>query len=241
MKRFGMILGLLVAVVAATLFMKKENVAKTADFAVSVENQKVKKNEEFTVYVKVNSSVNLSKIDAYLEYDSSKLEFVDAEQSSVNGASGMLKIADTFETSVTKAEYAVKMRALEVGMSDIIVKELYLEDDTNSDIIEVNQTSAKITVIKNTDEASDAALSELIVFPGELNPTFESEVTAYEVTVDASVDELILSAVPAIEDSVVAIDQPETLRPGTNEVKITVTAPSGTVRIYSIIVHRLER
>ena len=226
--------------IAACLFVRKENTAKKADFSVEVENQKVKKDENITFYVTVKSSVDMSKIEAYLEYDSNYLEFVSAREEAVVGASGTLKITEEFDAPVNETEYAITMKALEVGTTKISIENIYLEDDTNSDIIEINKTSANVEITKNTSQTSDASLSELLVFPGELNQVFSPDQTEYEVSVENDVTELIISAIPTMEDSVVTIDQPDTLQVGTNKIVIVVTAPSGSTNEYTVIVNRAK-
>ena len=238
MKR-KLVLGILAVMLIAACFMvKTTHRAKTADFSVKVENQKVQKGNEITFYVTVNSSVNMSKIEAYMEYDSNYLEFVSAREAGVVGASGMLSIHEEFDTAKTSREYAITMRALEIGTTKISVKDIYLEDDTNSDIIEINQTSAQVTITSNANETSDASLYELKVFPGNLNEEFRPEITKYEVAVEHDVNELIVSAIPSTEESIVSIEGNEQLTLGENEVKILITAPSGTVKEYIILVTR---
>lgn len=232
----------IVAVIAVTFFLtKRENIAKSADFAVTVENQKVKKDEEFTLYITIDSSVDMSKLEAYLNYDDSYLEYVKADSESVVGASGIVSVSQEFNEPKNEVNYAITMRALEVGSTEVTIQDIYIEDDVNSDIIEINKTSAKVEIIENNTEDSDATLSELLVFPGELNVKFEPTIVEYEVTVDSDVEELILSAIPSSDDSTVEIIQPEVLSYGENHITIHVTAPSGTTKDYKITVYRLAK
>ena len=229
-----------VVLITAYLLTRKENIAKTADFAVELENQTAKKGEDITFYVTVKSSIDIRKIEAYLEYDSNYLEFVSAREEAVVGASGTLYIAEEFDVSVMETEYAITMKALEVGETKISIDHIYLEDDTNSDIIEINKTSATVKIEENKAQRRDASLSELLVFPGELNQEFRPDQTEYEVSVENDVEELILSAIPSMEESVVTIDQPDTLQVGTNKIVITVTAQSGSEKEYTLIVNRAK-
>jgi len=239
-KKKLLVLSLLIAFVAAMVFNRKENTAKPVQFSVSIGDQKVKKGDQFTVYIKVNSDVELKKINAYLEYNAAALQFVKADSDKAVGTDGVLYINEEFENPVKSVEYAVTMQASEVGISEFAIHDLYLEDAMNSDVIEVGQTSAAIEVIENTKQESDAALSELMVFPGTLIPAFDPEVDTYEVEVSAATEELILSAVPAVEESVVGIEQPEKLQPGKNQVTVTVTSPSGSTKQYHITVDRAK-
>lgn len=240
MKKVLAVLSILIVIAGAFVFTKSKSTAKEAQFSVQVKNQKVQKDEEVTIYVTVKSSVAMTKLEAYMQYDSNYLEFVKARESSVVGASGTLTIHDTFDTPVTEKQYAITLKALEVGTTNIEINDIYIEDDKNSDVIEINKTNAKVEIQANTSEGADATLSSLLVFPGKLSKKFKPSITEYEVNVESDVTELILSAHPTLEDSVVTIEKPDVLKAGKNTIKILVTAPSGDTKTYVITVNRAK-
>lgn len=240
MKKAILGFGLLVLTILVIFVRTQENTAKQADFSVSIENQKVNKDEEFTLFVTINSSVKINEVDAYLEYDDTILEYVACNQEGVTGASGTISIYQKLEQPEKEVKYAITMRALEVATTEVTIRDIYLIDDRNTDVIEINQSSAKITVTTNVCEETDATLSELLIFPGVLAPEFSTMVTEYYVEVESDVEELILTAIPTVEDSIVTIDQPEILVHGKNTIVISVTAPSGNSKTYQIHVTRMK-
>lgn len=241
MKKTFLGLGLFVVLALGLYMTRKENVAKSANFEVSIEDEKVKKDEEFNLYVTVKSSVSMNELEAYLEYDDQVLEYVGCKQDGVTGASGTITVAQTFEEPVDEEKYVITLKALEVGKTTVTIRDIYIVDEKNSDVIEISQNQATIEITTNAEEAKDATLSDLLVFPATLATEFDSKVLTYEVTVDNDVEELIISAVPTIEESVVTIEQPKKLVVGQNTIKINVTAPSGNVKTYTILVTRKRK
>lgn len=227
-----------VIIIGSILFTNQTNNAKEVNFGIEVEDKSVKKGNEFTLKVKVSSDYEMSSVDAYVTYDDELLEFVSSENEGILGASGTLHIADQFEEGVTEAVYVIRMKALEVGSTEFKVGDAYIVDAKSSDYMKVKQSRASIEITANETEASNAALSELLVMPGTLDKEFRPDVYEYSIKVAYDVEELILSAIPVDEESVVTIDKELTLVKGDNVFTITVTAPSGDTKDYKLNVYR---
>ncbi|WP_455716855.1 cadherin-like beta sandwich domain-containing protein [Anaerosporobacter sp.] len=229
---------LVVILIGSILFTNQRNNAKEVHFSIDVEDKKVKKDDEFTLKVTVSSGYEMSSVDAYVSYDDALLEFISSENDSVLGASGTLHIAEQFGEGVTEAVYVIRMKALEVGSSDFKIYDAYSIDEEDSNYMKIKKASAGIEIIKNETEPSDATLSELLVVPGTLDKEFSPDTHEYSINVAYDVEELILSAIPADEESVVTIDKELTLEKGDNVFTITVTAPSGDAIDYKLNVYR---
>lgn len=229
---------LAVILIGSILLTNQINSAKEVHFGIEVEDKSVKKDDEFTLKVKVSSDYEMSSVEAYVTYDDELLEFVSSEHEGVLGASGTLHIADKFVEGVTEAEYVIKMKALEVGFTDFKVYDAYSADSDNSEYMKIKQAGARIEITTNESEASNANLSELLVVPGTLDKEFSPDVYEYSMKVAYDVEELILSAIPVDEESVVTIDKELKLVKGDNVITITVTAPSGDMKDYKLNVYR---
>lgn len=239
MKKKLIIPAILVVILIATILLTNQrNNAKEVHFSIEVEDKTVKKEEEFTLKVTVSSGYEMSAVDAYVSYDNELLEFISSESESVLGASGTLHIAEQFEEGITEAVYVIKMKALEVGFSDFKVYDAYSLDDDDSNYMKIKKASASIEIVKNETGASNATLSELLVMPGTLDKEFSPDIHEYSIKVAYDVEELILSAIPADEESVVTIDKELSLTKGDNVFTITVTAPSGDAIDYKLNVYR---
>lgn len=229
---------LAVILIGSILLTNQTNHAKEVNFAIEVEDKSVKKNEEITLKITVSSDYKMSSVDAYVTYDDELLEFISTENEGILGASGTLHIAQKFAEGKTEAEYVIRMKALEVGTSDFKVHDAYIIDAENSNYMKIKQSRASIEIIKNETEASNATLSELLVVPGTLDKDFQPDVYEYSIKVAYDVEELILSAIPMDEESVVTIDKVLKLAKGDNVFTITVTAPSGDTKDYKLNVYR---
>lgn len=81
--------------------------------------------------------------------------------------------------------------------------------------------------------SSNANLGSLDVGSGSLSPAFSSETTIYSVSVGADVDRLVVSATPADGDAQVSVSNTK-LVDGDNSINVTVTAPNGAQKVYTI-------
>lgn len=95
--------------------------------------------------------------------------------------------------------------------------------------------------------SSDNDLETLSVTQGSLDPAFSSNQLTYTVDVATGVTSVLVSATKSDPNAVISGDVPNQGQaiiplggPGTNRVvNITVTAPNGDVKTYTITVHRL--
>jgi hypothetical protein len=229
---------LAIILIGSILFTNQTNSAREVQFSIEVEGKNVKKDEEFSLKVIASSDYEMSSVDAYVSYDAELLEFVSSESKGVLGASGTLHIADQFEEGVKEAVYVIRMKALDVGYTDFKVYDAYSEEAESSTYKKIEQAKASIEISKNETEASNATLSDLLVMPGTLDKEFQPDIYEYSIKVAYDVKDLILSAIPADDESVVTIDKELTLVKGDNVFTITVTAPSGDTKDYVLNVYR---
>lgn len=212
--------------------------AKEAQIYLEIPDS-VKKENEFTVRVILNSDVNLYSIDAYLSYSTDTLEFIP-DSAFVSGTDGVLELKDIYGEETKTAEYDLTFKALETGAAEVALTEVYLIDYTDLDYIEVSPSSKKFEIGVNRQVAEDARLMDLIAAPGEMTDEFSPDQLDYEMHVGLEVETIGISAIPMNEDSVVGLEMPEKLKEGENLVVITVTALSGNVNTYTIKVIRQE-
>lgn len=212
--------------------------AKNAQMHLEIP-ESIKKENEFKVTVVLESDVQLYSIDAYLSYNAELLEFIP-DNNCVTGADGVLELKDSYEEETKSATYEITFKALETGVAEVALTDVYLIDYEDLDYITVTPSAKRFEIGVNKAVAEDARLSELIVAPGEFTEEFDPNVLDYEMHVGLDVTKVGVSAIPMNEDSVVGLEMPETLQLGENLIKITVTALSGNVNEYTITVVREE-
>ena len=210
--------------------------AKAAQIEIEVPNL-VEKENFFQVKVVLNSDIELYSVDAYLSYDSEKLEWIP-DQECVTGSGGILEIKEIFSKETTNAVYYLTFKAIDTGSVIIDLPETYIIDYADMDYIEVTTTKKELEIGINKKVERNSGLKELIVAPGELSHPFETEVEDYDLYVEETVDRIGVTAIPSDENSIVELDMPQHLQKGENLVLITVTAVSGENTIYTIHVYR---
>lgn len=231
---FALIIGL----TAIGVSSKNKAYAKTAEMYLEIP-ESVKKENEFTVKVVLNSDVDLYSIDAYLSYNADLLEFIP-NSDYVTGASGVLELKDTYDAETKNAEYEITFKALDTGDVEVALTDVYLIDYADLDYIEVAPSAKQFSIDINKKVEDDARLSDLLVAPGELTEEFQPNQLEYEMHVGLDVEIVGVSAIPMEEGSIVGLEMPEKLQVGENTIIITVTALSGHVNTYTIKVYREE-
>jgi len=91
---------------------------------------------------------------------------------------------------------------------------------------------------KKEETSSNKVLKDLVVEDYKLTPDFDPENTKYSLTIKSEDDKLKIKATPQDENAKVEITGNENITVGNTIVKITVTAPDGTARIYTIAVSK---
>jgi hypothetical protein len=229
---------MIAALVLAGVTREDKAYAKTAQMYMEFPDS-IKKEDEFTVRVVLDSDVDLYSVDAFLTYNPEMIEFVP-DGDYVTGSAGVLELKDIYGEETKNAEYDLTFRALDTGKTEISLSEVYLIDYADMDYIEVVPSAKQFDIKVNRTVAADARLADLLVAPGELTDEFQSEKLDYEMHVGLDVEMIGVSAVPMDEDSVVLTDMPEKLQVGENVITITVTAVSGNVNVYTVKVYREE-
>lgn len=98
-------------------------------------------------------------------------------------------------------------------------------------------TTTSSTSGTGTARSSDSSLAHLGISPGSISPAFSAGTHVYTATVDADVTAISVAARPNDSKAVIAsVTGAKTLSPGTNTVKVVVSAENGTTTTYTITV-----
>ncbi|SFS07128.1 cadherin-like beta sandwich domain-containing protein [Anaeromicropila populeti] len=235
-RKHYLIIPLFVIVILAGLLFGMRSMAKEVEIVLTTEKEEVKKGDELTVLVEVNSETKLKAVSAYISYDDTKLEYVKSESSSIIGAAGVLQLEDTFIEGEVHKSYEITMRALDTGICDFEIYDSVMEEFEENQVLKMTTAPARVTIVENQQQSSETRLQELLVFPGNLEEEFSPDKYSYTMIVEKEVKELILSAYPMDESAVVEIEQDGALKEGENQIKIVVTSLAGTISEYNITV-----
>lgn len=209
--------------------------AAPSSSAVSVSSSNVTVGGEFTVTVKVSASA-IGSVQGKLTYNPSVVEFVSG--SDANGTAGTV-IMTKWSTgdNTPSLSFSLTFKAKAAGSSALSFATTEVTN-FNEEPLDASSASANVTVSTPVVLSGNANLSSIKVSAGTLSPAFSANTTNYSVTVENSVRKLTLSAIAADKDAKTSISGRDTLSVGTNTRVITVTAPNGTTKKYTVKITR---
>ena len=210
--------------------------AADAASAVSVSASSVNVGSTFTVTVKVSGS-SIGSIEGMLTYDANVVEFVSGNGANGNGGTVKVSLWDTTGNGVSALTSTMTFTAKAAGSTSLAFTPSEVTNG-NLENISADGASANVSVTSPTPLSANANLASLKISVGTLSPAFSANTTSYSVTVENSVTKLTLSAVPQDKDAKVSVSGSDTLKVGSNTRTITVTAPNGTTKKYTVRITR---
>lgn len=235
------IVSVLCAIILATGWKTPVTVhATSATLTFSAEDKSVTVDETFYVVLILDSSASIGGFEGYVSYDASLAEFVTGG-SYVNGGEGLLRIydMDSTETATTK-KYSLEFKAKKTGDCVFDTSDAPAVYGEDGEELSVSSNTLTVSISKSETLSSNNNLSKLLISPGELNQTYNNDITAYKAEIPNESDMLFLSAIPEDEDAIVTVEGNEDLKVGRNYVHVVVTAASGAKKDIQIEVNRLE-
>ena len=222
------IIALLIAlIVAVSCFALNASAATTT---ISFSNNAPKVGEKVTVSVTVQGTEAMYSTDFNISYNPNVLKFESGD--SANGGAGSIKIAGLPGGS-TKQTYSLTFTALAAGSSTVSASGgayYQVADDNVSGSATIN--------VSDATKSDNANLTALRVSAGTISPKFSSNVTEYTVNVKNSITECKVYGTTADPNATIGITGSATLKVGENKRVLTVTAPSGAQKSYTITIIR---
>ncbi len=230
----------------------------TSTFTMSVDGpSNAKKGSSITLTYTASDLQSISNgfagYEGYINYDTSKLEFVNATNSITgwviytNKLTGKIKFmgyddnppnnAKYETTEIFKATFNVLSSA---PAGDTTLSMNTIKGSTGSGIkVIANDFSKTITIgDSTTSKSSNANLSSLSVSGYTLSPEFNEDVTSYKVTVPNNVTSVDVSALAQDSKANVVVTGNGNLSVGKNNVMVEVTAEDGSKKVYVVEVTR---
>lgn len=221
-------------IVSATLilgcFVFTASAAATATIAFSSKSPKV--NDAVTVTVTVNGSEAMYSTELSVSYNPDVLRFESGD--SASGGAGVVKVAG-LPSGATKQSYSLKFTAIASGSSTVQASGVAYYQNTEESV----GASATMTV-SDAAKSNNANLKSLSLSKGTLSPKFSASKTSYTATVATSVTEVKVYATAQDSGAKVEIAGESVLKDGENIRTVTVTAPSGAQKVYTIKITRSD-
>ena len=221
----------LLTTVAMVLALFTFNVS-AASASISVSNQNPKVNTAVTVTVNVKGNEAMYGTDFSVKYNPDVLRFESGDDAA--GGAGVVKIASGV-TGATSKSYSLKFTAIASGSSSISASGGAFYENTDDSF----EASATISV-SDVSKSTNANLSSLRTSAGVLSPKFSASVTEYTVNVGLDTTECKVYGTTADPDASISVSGSATLKEGENKRVVTVTAPSGATKSYTITIIRGE-
>ena len=221
-------------IVSATLilgcFVFTASATATATIAFSSKSPKV--NDAVTVTVTVNGSEAMYSTELSVSYNPDVLRFESGD--SASGGAGVVKVAG-LPSGATKQSYSLKFTAIASGSSTVQASGVAYYQNTEESV----GASATMTV-SDAAKSNNANLKSLSLSKGTLSPKFSASKTSYTATVATSVTEVKVYATAQDSGAKVEIAGESVLKDGENIRTVTVTAPSGAQKVYTIKITRSD-
>ncbi len=209
--------------------------AAQGDTILSFSSSSVTVGSSVSVTVKVSGTA-ISGAQLNVAYDSNILTYVSGGES---GGGGIVQIVKDVSPTAS-ASFTINFATIKSGSATISVSGV-IADGQFPNVTDVTIKGASaILQVKDAALSSNANLSALSVSNGYLYPAFSANRTSYTVNVKNSVTKCDVYATAADSGAKVAVSGSSALNIGTNTRVVTVTAPSGDIKKYTISIIRSE-
>lgn len=180
-------------------------------------------------------------IDGSLLFDTNVFSYVSFTGTDVQVNGGAGKMRFIFSPSGTEAPKSVTLtftfKADNPGSCDFAVSTEEFVNDT--DYASLGAPTGSTTVSANNPTLSgNADLKSLVPSKGTLSPKFSPDVTEYTISVANSVTSLSLSVTTDHSGAKTSISGKNALQVGKNTRVVTVTAPNGDTKKYTVVITR---
>lgn len=181
-------------------------------------------------------------ITGYLHYDTTVFSYVSFGGKDVEikgNPDGVIKYiyspSDAVAPNTATITFTFKSLVPGACTFNVVEPEEFVND---TDYSSLGSPTGSVTVTANNPTLSNNAnLKSLVPSKGTLNPKFDPNVTKYTISVANSVTSLSLDA-KAAEGRVTSISGKNALAVGKNTRVITVTAPNGDTKKYTVVITR---
>ncbi len=195
-----------------------------------------------TITVKYNSGgPGIGGLQSTITYNADVFDYVSCTGIEGNGGAGTLLLVwhATGSTAPSSVEYKITLKAKAPGDGKVNVATTEFVDDNTFASLGTPSKSLTVSCI-NPTKSGNADLKYLRPSAGTLTPAFSPNVTAYTITVPYTVTSVLLTTDSVDQNASVEVNGSSSMKVGKNVRSVTVTAPNGTTKTYTITITRSE-
>ena len=207
---------------------------------VSADKTAVTIGDNVTVTAKYTHDGGIGSMDLFFHYNTKAFEYVSSNPAA-SGA-GKLKISyyATEAVAPTSVTVTITLKAIAAGSGDFKLETGYIATDDDETALVGDVKTLGVTA-NNPTLSGDANLASLKPSKGTLTPKFNKNTTEYTVSVPYTVTSLSLVCSTSHPDADTAISGKNALKVGKNTRTVTVTAPNGNTKKYTVVITREEQ
>lgn len=222
--------------ILATVFVAVSCLVFTASASsttISFSSSKPSVNDSVTVTVTVNTDENMYGTSFSVNYNPDVLRFESGDNAT--GGAGVVNVVYSV-SGKTKQSCPLKFTAIASGSCTVSVDNAMYASDKE---IPLTGSSATLAVT-DAAKSDNANLKSLSLSAGTLSPKFSASKTSYTAKVAKNVTECKIFATAADSGAKVEVSGTSALNEGKNVRTVTVTAPSGAQKVYTITITRSD-
>ncbi len=181
----------------------------------------------------------IGALTTQLQYNAAAFEYVSCSGASASGGAGVVKAIYYADAAQAPQTVTVTMtfKAIAAGNGDFAVSTGEFIND--NDYTSLGSPSATVSVsAMNPTQSANANLSRIKPSSGTLTPAFKPSVTKYTIAVPYTTTSLSLSVSTQDKGARTSISGKNALVVGDNTQVITVTAPNGATKKYTVVITR---
>lgn len=193
--------------------------------------------DSLSVTISIDAGTPMYGVMCNVGYNSAVLEYKSGGGA---GGAGSVRIVES-PSGETKVTYTLTFNAIKSGTSSISVNDVVVsvQGANGSEEKTLSSASANVTV-NDVSLSANANLSALSLSAGTLSPKFNKNTTSYTVSVKNSITSCNVYATAEDSGAKVSVSGASELKIGKNVRTVTVTAPSGAQKVYTITINRSE-
>ncbi len=208
--------------------------------SVSVGGGSYNLGQNFQVKVTVSNSDPIIAAQINISYNASVITLTGVSGSDYTSGNGSVNIVDDDFSTLTKevksGSYTLNFKAAAEGSSNISVT-ASIAPKTGGKVVAKGSSTVKVS---KPAPSTNANLAALKVSDATLEPAFSAKTTNYTAIVKYPIEKVTISASVADGGATCVGAGELSLQVGENSKTITVTAPSGAKKSYTIVIKRLN-
>lgn len=214
----------------------------------------VRNGDTITVTGKVSASLMLATFDLNVTFNPSQLQYISADRIAATVDSGEMDIGvadgsiqflyldgDGGGSGITAGNvFSVTFKVIDGNVGDTISVGCTIKTAGDSSASAMSASGTGINMQIVAPLSTNTNLSSLVVSDGKLSPAFSPATTTYSMSVPFSVTKINITAKSEDTSASISISNPDLKVSGKTTLTVTVTAPSGAKKIYTIKVSRAQ-